>query len=282
MDNNQLDFLSVPPEISSFRVIEFENRYSQLEHADQTHELLYILDGRMTLHLSGNLKFQAVPGDLLIIPACTRHRDEFAPLKGLRILLVQFQWNAPEFFAKIDNRSLLALSYSVRTEVRRRLEFMRDQWINNPEGLLNAAIQMHGILVLFYFDLVLKNNVHAANSIMPMQEAMRRAKHFLDQNFAEQVSLQETAEHIGISPGYLSRVFHHEYGISFSKYLTALRLTHAVQLLQNHQLQIGEIALRCGFSSSSYFIKVFSEHFGVTPKNYNSSSANSKSMPILP
>ena len=63
-------------------------------------------------------------------------------------------------------------------------------------------------------------------------------------------------------------MFHHEYGVSFSQYLTAVRLAAAKELLQNTRLQIAEVAARCGFASSSYFIKVFSEHYGTTPKNY--------------
>ena len=112
-----------------------------------------------------------------------------------------------------------------------------------------------------------------------MKEAMRRAKHFLDENFMDQVSLKQTARYIGISPAYLSRVFHHEYGVSFTQYLTAIRLAAAKELLQSTRLQIAEVAARCGFASSSYFIKVFSDHYGTTPKNYAGEKGVTDTMP---
>ena len=97
---------------------------------------------------------------------------------------------------------------------------------------------------------------------------MQRVKHFLDQNCNSQITLKDAAEFAGLSSSYLSRLFHHEFGVSFSAYLTARRLESARHLLQTTRLQIAEIASRCGFSSSSYFIKVFSAHYGVTPKNH--------------
>jgi AraC-like DNA-binding protein len=102
----------------------------------------------------------------------------------------------------------------------------------------------------------------------PAAEVMQRVKHFLDQNYSSQVSLKDAAEFAGLSPSYLSRLFHHEFGVSFSAYLTARRLESARHLLQTTRLQIAEIAARCGFGSSSYFIKVFSAHYGVTPGNH--------------
>lgn len=259
---------STSPQVSNFRVLEYANIYSTNEHVPNENELLYVLDGKMTLHLEEHLVFQAMPGDFLIVESGIRHRDEFAALKGLRIMLLQFQWQDTDFFQLVNNRTLLNLSYDTRNEVRRRLDYMRANWLDTPESLQYASIQLHGILLLFYFDLVKSLHNSEQHHLLPLQEAMRRAKHFLEQNYAEQLSLKQTAKHIGISPAYLSRLFHQEYGVSFSKYLTSLRLEAARKLLQTTRLQIGEIANRCGFSSSSYFIKVFSEHYNVTPKNY--------------
>ena len=249
-----------------FQVLEYANIYSTTEHVPATHELLYVLDGKLTLHLGNHLIFQAMPGDFLFVESGTPHRDEFAVLKGLRIMLLQFSWPDKEFFRVINNHSLLNLSYNVRSEVRRRLDYMRQNWESTPQGLQNASVQLHGILLLFYFDLLKSRQNAEPQPLLPLQEAMRRAKHFLDQNYAEPLNLKQTAEHIGISPAYFSRSFHREYGVSFHQYLTSLRLEAAHRLLQTTRLQIGEIAARCGFSSSSYFIRTFRQHYKITPK----------------
>ena len=262
------NIFSTPPQATNFRIIEYDNIYSTTEHTPREHELLYVLDGKITLHWEEHLVFQAMPGDFLLVESGTRHRDEFSALKGLRILIMQFYWENKEFFQFVNNRTLPNLSYDVCNEVRRRLDFLLSNWVDSPEYKQHLSIQLHSILLLFYFDLQKSQHSVEPHAMLPLHEAMRRAKHFLDQNYAEPLSLKQTAKHIGISPAYLSRIFHQEFGVSFSEYLTSQRLQVARKLLQTTRLQIAEIANRCGFSSSSYFIKVFSDHYKVTPKNY--------------
>ena len=275
IDNN---IYTTAPQVKNFRVLEYSHIYSAHDHIPHDHELLYVLDGKMSLHVEDHLVFHAMPGDFLLVEAQTRHRDEFASLKGLRIMLLQFNWTNRDFFKIVNNRTLADLSYDTRNEIRRRLDFLRTNWDNSQEYWQYASIQLHSILLLFYFDLQKSLQNNEQPHIMPLQEAMQRAKHFLEQNYAEPLSLKLTAKHIGISPAYLSRIFHHEYGISFCQYLTSLRLEAARQLLQTTRLQIAEIANRCGFSSSSYFIKVFSDHYKTTPKNYAAEARNSGSL----
>ena len=264
MDDAAKAFFSVRPRLRHFSVLEFDNVYSEREHRNNSHELLYVLEGRMTLHLGKNLEFLAEPGDFLLIPTGTLHRDEFMRLKGLRILFIQFEWEQEEFFRRVDNRALNRLSYETRCEARRRLEFLRDRREKTDLWKLRASLELHSILMLFYFDLAgAAENAPAAPE--PSSEIMRRVKHYLDQNYGEQVSLKDAAAYASMSPSYLSRQFHREYGIGFSAYLTARRLEAARRLLHDTNLQVEEVALRCGFSSGNYFIKVFRRHCGTTP-----------------
>jgi AraC-like DNA-binding protein len=259
-------FLERIPSVLNFRIIEYDNVYSSHTHQSNAHELLYVLDGRMTLHLGQHLEYQAGPGDFLIIPARTPHRDEFAVLKGLRIQLIIFNWDAGEYFRQVDCGTLAALPGEISSEARRRLEFMRACWEPGDRGKLAASLQLHGVLSLFYFAAEIARSRKLPPP--PDAEMMHRVKHFLDQNFSSQMTLKDAAEFVSLSPSYLSRRFHHEFGVSFNAYLTARRLESARHLLQTTRLQIAEIAARCGFSSSSYFIKVFRAHYGVTPKNH--------------
>lgn len=260
-------FFREQPKIISFTDLEYDNIYSQKAHQSVSHELMYVLAGKVTLRFD-NLKFHAMPGDFLLLPEHTIHRDEFAPLKGLRILLIEFRWNCSDYFHVVSNRSLLDLSYNVRSEARRRLDFMRENWDNTAAGWLNGSLQLHSLLMLFFQDLVQSVPPDNRAETSLQLTALRRAKHYMEQNFAETITLRSTADYVNMSPAYLSRSFHAEFGICFSEYLTSLRLESARQLLQSSQLQINEIAIRCGFSSTSYFIKIFNSRFGTTPKNY--------------
>ena len=257
------------PDFHNLKIIDYAVCYSDHEHAASYNELLYVLNGKVTLHMHPDLKFRAVPGDFLLVPAGVLHRDEFAVDKGLRILMLQFDWDVGEYFGIVDNRALGDLSYAVRTEARRRLEFLLEQWENegDDDDRSNASLQLHGILMLLYRDFARSHA--AAPPRRNAAAALSQVKRFMENNYAAPINLRQAAEKIGVSSSHLSRMFHREYGIGFNQYLLSLRLEAARQLLLESRLQVAEIAARCGFGSCSYFIKQFRSHFGKTPKNYH-------------
>ena len=62
--------------------------------------------------------------------------------------------------------------------------------------------------------------------------------------------------------------FKNEYSTTINAYLTELRLENAKKLLADNEKTVNEIALYCGFSDQSYFSKVFSAKYGITPTDY--------------
>ena len=61
MDDAAKAIFSVRPRLKSFSVLEFDNVYSEKEHRPNYHELLYLLEGRMTLHLGKILNSERSP-----------------------------------------------------------------------------------------------------------------------------------------------------------------------------------------------------------------------------
>lgn len=63
------------------------------------------------------------------------------------------------------------------------------------------------------------------------------------------------------------RDFRKTFNATPRQWINKKRLEHAYSLLSNTNERINEIADSCGFESSSYFIKLFKEHYGFTPKS---------------
>ena len=82
------------------------------------------------------------------------------------------------------------------------------------------------------------------------------------------VSLEEVSEYLGVNPKYLSRNFFSETGLKFSDFIRRERVKEACVLLSTSDMPYIDIANSLAFSSQSYFIKVFSEIMGVTPRKY--------------
>ncbi|HTP07545.1 MAG TPA: substrate-binding domain-containing protein [Anaerolineae bacterium] len=103
------------------------------------------------------------------------------------------------------------------------------------------------------------------------QRLVRRAMAFIQAHYAEALSREEIAGHIGISADYLTDCFRQEMGITPVTYLNRYRLLKARELLENTDLKITEIALAVGFSESAHFTRTFQREVGVSPRAYRRS-----------
>ena len=79
-----------------------------------------------------------------------------------------------------------------------------------------------------------------------------------------------------ITPAYFSAFFIREVGIGFNEYITGLRVEQAKELLEQTNKKVSDIAVQCGFRSSSYFIVVFRKQTGMSPKEYQNMKNSNK------
>ncbi len=87
---------------------------------------------------------------------------------------------------------------------------------------------------------------------------------YVNQNFSKDISLEGTAEVIGISSYYLSRLFKQELNQNFVEYLTEVRIKKAITLIESTRMSIKEIAERVGYLNPTYFCKVLKKNTGKT------------------
>ena len=82
------------------------------------------------------------------------------------------------------------------------------------------------------------------------------------------ITIEELAEHVCLSPSYLSRLFKKELGVPVSEYIIKKKIEKAQNLLRYSDSSIIDIANYLSFSSQSHFIQVFKNTVGLTPKKY--------------
>jgi AraC-like DNA-binding protein len=83
-----------------------------------------------------------------------------------------------------------------------------------------------------------------------------------------ELSVARPARALGCSADYLSRRFHEEREITLTGWITRERSELAKDLLADPRRNVAEIGWACGFNASSYFIRVFRQQAGVTPRAY--------------
>jgi signal transduction histidine kinase/AraC-like DNA-binding protein/ActR/RegA family two-component response regulator len=100
------------------------------------------------------------------------------------------------------------------------------------------------------------------------QRLVRKAMAYIQTHYAEDLSRERLASHIGVSVRHLTRCFTQEVGLSPVDYLNRFRVTQARRLLDEGQTNITEVMAAVGFGDSSHFSRVFRREVGMSPSAY--------------
>ena len=97
---------------------------------------------------------------------------------------------------------------------------------------------------------------------------VERAIRFMQDNYHKNLRLNDVAEKVGISPGYLSTLISKNKDRVFVDLLNEIRIERACTYLEQGTLKTYEIAYKVGFQDEKYFSKVFKKIMGMTPAEY--------------
>ncbi len=96
---------------------------------------------------------------------------------------------------------------------------------------------------------------------------------FIKENHAREISLAELALLVGYSPNHFQHIFTEIMSLSPREYLESVRVEHAKYLLAQNEKSLCEIAQECGFSTQSYFSKVFKKRTFISPGEFRKNTA---------
>jgi two-component system response regulator YesN len=103
-----------------------------------------------------------------------------------------------------------------------------------------------------------------------MEGKIERVKHLLEINYHKNVSLEDAAKIVCLSPKYLSRVFRERTGMGFSEFKIRVKMSEAKKLLDKTGSNIDQISYQLGYQNPESFIRMFKKTTGLTPTGYRS------------
>jgi Response regulator containing CheY-like receiver domain and AraC-type DNA-binding domain len=167
--------------------------------------------------------------------------------KSIRIILYQFiQWISTNLYDDSQNEKTLLFS---RTELLDKCDTL-------PEMLGQVSEYLYTV-------------VEQSRTYLHMSSEISKALQYIKQNYDQNISLQQVADHVSLSFGYLSNLFKKELQITFIEYLNLYRIERAKELLTRTHLKSYDIAVKVGFSPEyTYFSKVFKKVTGLNPNEY--------------
>lgn len=143
-------------------------------------------------------------------------------------------------------------------DIADRLAFLRDNLT------CHDAISLLLQYMTFFFSSRMKDQIRVVNDLQRVKELDR----YIYAHYSELISLDSAAEFIGVSRQKVCELMREAHGITFVNFLNQYRVEKAKQLLSETESNIETVSSAVGFSSNSYFIKVFKNLTGLTPGEY--------------
>ncbi len=113
---------------------------------------------------------------------------------------------------------------------------------------------------------IIENNNKMLSS--PNVVRIMPALEYIDENYSREITLEEISGVLNINPSYFCRLFKTATGSSFCEYLNFVRISKSEKLFKLSEMSIMEISFDVGFSSVTYFNRIFRKIKGCTPSVY--------------
>ena len=252
----------------------YEN-ISFVAHWQKEIELVYVRDGSASFHVADH-SFTAHAGDLVICESGQIHySDSYHTKNQLDFLifdtnLISSRFHNPHFkHPHITAEDLKTLELSQPLE---RLFALVSEELDKKQPYYKDIVTCS--IRKFWFLLKRKlPRVEKAKDVSRrtrMLEDFQELLDYIDQHYAEDLTLETASSMMHFSPSHFSKTFKKLMGMNYVTYVNMVRIEQAIHMLSASQYRMIDIALECGFSNIRSFNRVFKEITGYTPTDFSS------------
>lgn len=182
------------------------------------------------------------------------------------------------------NQNTLFPSRNINIEVENHLL----EGMNLSEGMIERSLEngLHAkFLILKIFKETLTADAYSGDSIMmlfsQLSDKSLSLKHYrtapvwikhveelLNDCWNENPSLNDLSKVLQLNPITISKHFPKYFGCTFGEYMRRLKVDRSLLLVQDSKNSLTEVAMQCGFSDQSHFIRTFKSQTGFLPKQF--------------
>lgn len=240
----------------------YEKNYHLVRENYDSFLVLYVIDGTFTFVKDGK-HITAREGDTVFLDCRVLH--EYYTKDSLESVWVHFSGsNSDQLYAEITKASGCLIKCSDREHVRRLL-FRLFSGISgeNPVSEVQLSLDIYKLLT----ELSSPSSVRDKNR-EGYEDSVQEVREYISRNLQKNLTVQELADCMHMSPSHFSRVFKQQTGFSPYDYVLIVRLNRAKEYLQRTSMTVSEIAYETGFNSESNFIYFFTTNVGISPGKF--------------
>lgn len=232
-------------------------------------ELIFIADGRGSITVSDK-SYTAGKGDLFVYNAGTLHHEissTEAPLEAFFIAIDGLE------ITNLPKNHLLPSDADCRQNVGKMFNDFNQYFTiivkesrEKEQFYTELAQSAAKAIVMLLFRLM--NRTLKTDKYLEVNSVYDAAKAYIDENYLQNLSLDEIAAECHVNKYHLSHIFAKAHEISIGQYISELRLKEAQRLLRTTNLPVNEISGMAGFHDAGYFCRTFKKAFSCTPSAY--------------
>lgn len=167
---------------------------------------------------------------------------------------------------EFNSNLYLCISLLIRLYDRDSISFLGEiNDVISDLGMMNATSIKQFLLDKFQS---LPAEPHKETGEGIKNEYVEKVERYFAEHYADNFSMDEVAEHVGVTRQYISQLFKKRYSTTMVDYLSQYRIEQAKRLLAETQMKVTDIGSSVGFNNKSYFTKVFKLNTGITPSDY--------------
>ncbi len=221
--------------------------------------IAYIQKGILNLQYGGEM-YQAEEGEVVLIDCRNPHHYYSSP--GLEFSYFHFDGaNSHEFCGHlIEEQGSPVFRTSANTGIGVVINETVQRY-KNEEVL--SPLEVSGII----YDLIIQL-ARGRESLTEHSHVVDRAVKFINDQTGKNLSLDEIADQVNLSPYYFSRLFKKYTGFSPLDYALNCKIDRAIYLLKSTGSSVGEIAYQLGYGSEAAFGNAFKRKTGIPPGRF--------------
>ena len=233
-------------------------------------EIVYVIEGKSECSCNGEMQY-INQGDLILFNSEDVHLVRPADGTACRLLCVNFSFEYIRMFCKSVDSLFFDLNDNseAKAEVISVLKKISEVRNDNDYAPL---IQISYVNKLYYILLTkcqrFRRNSGIGSSPKRDFSYAKTAIAYINDNFRREISLDEIAGVVSLSPSYFSKYFKSVTQVSFSEYLANLRLENAVTEMLAHNTTVSTAAFENGFANVKSFITQCKKIYHCTPAQY--------------
>ena len=178
------------------------------------------------------------------------------------------------------------LGYIILGQMKKEIDFTAVEKKLSSFGLdLSQMKEYYSSLSFFDYDKIqsvsniasmLAKYILLENMLKPnMNSNLEKAIDFIKNNLDKDLSIQSISQSIHISQSVLYKYFHNYFGCTVGEYINTKRIEKSIELMKNTDLSIEEISQSVGFTSATYYGRIFKNKKGITPLKFRKLQNNS-------